>query len=124
MNQTKQERINTVNVIIKEIASLGRKFFEHKGDISFLELKNNEVYMFGEYSKTFFSLHTKNEYPPKDFTMGGTIWALTRDFKDFILTGEKSNHNHGYGGLYCSHWGYSEADMKRIQELAVQLGYL
>jgi len=58
------------------------------------------------------------------FSSGGTIKGLVLDFYDFISTGKKSNHNNGYGGLYCNHWGYSENDMKKIQEFAKSLGYL
>lgn len=80
--------------------------------------------MHNEYNKKDMCLSTKHGYPPKHWHHGGTLWGLTKDFKDFISTGEKSNHNHGYGGLLCPHWGYPESDMKAIQEKAALLGYL
>lgn len=124
MNDTTQERVDTVNLIIKEIASIGRKFFNHKGVIDKISLINGKISMTEGYSGKTFSLHVKKEQPPKEFMHGGTLWALTKDFFEFIQTGEKTNHNNGYGGLYCSHWGYSEKDMKKIQDLATKLGYL
>lgn len=124
MNDTKQERVDTVNLIIKEIASLGRKFFQHKGVIDTISIRNGKIVMTESYSGKTFSLHVINGYPPKEFQHGGTLWALTKDFFEFIQKGVKTNHNNGYGGLYCTHWGYPEADMKKIQELATALNYL
>jgi calcineurin-like phosphoesterase family protein len=121
---SRQNRIEIVNEIIKEIASRGRNFFKYKENVANVFWKNNRLYMLNEYNGKDMCLSTKNHYPPKHWHHGGTLWGLTRDFKDFILTGEKSNHNHGYGGLLCPHWGYPESDMKAIQDKAVTLGYL
>lgn len=121
---TKQERINIVNQIINKIATTGRKFFNYNGGISKIHLKNGKLYMWNEYKQKDMCLLTKNGCKPKDFTHGGTLWGLTQDFIDFINTGEDSNHNNGYGGLYCPYWGYPEEDMKEIQELAKTLNYL
>ena len=121
---SRQDRIEIVNQIITEIANRGRNFFNYKGNVAKVFWKNNRLYMLNEYNGKDMCLTTKNRNPPKHWHHGGTLWGLTRDFKDFIMTGEKSNHNHGYGGLYCPHWGYPESDMKAIQEKAVSLGYL
>lgn len=121
---TKEDRIKIVNEIIKEIASRGRKFFLGKEGVSKVFLKNNRLYMKNEHTGAEMHLSTKFGYPPKGWTHGGTLWGLTKDFKDFIQTGEKSNHNNGYGGLYSPHWGYPEDDMKVIQEKAKSLNYL
>lgn len=123
---SREGRIKIVNEIIKEIALRGREFFLNKkdADMAFIFQKNGRIYMHNEYNKKDMCLSTKNGYPPKHCHHGGTLWGLTKDFKDFILTGEKSNYNNGYGGLLCPHWGYPESDMKAIQEKAVSLGYL
>jgi hypothetical protein len=121
---TREDRINIINIIINKIATTGRNFFSYKGAISKITYRNGRLYMFNEYTKKDMSLSTKYGYPPRGFSGGGTLWALTKDFKDFILSGEKSNHNHGYGGLYCTYWGYEEKDMLEIQKLAKELGYL
>ncbi|OPG98930.1 hypothetical protein B2I21_09885 [Chryseobacterium mucoviscidosis] len=58
------------------------------------------------------------------FSHGGTLWGLVCDFRDYIGGDDDSNHNNGYGGLYCPHWGYPEGDMKAIRKRAEELGYL
>ncbi len=127
---TKQGRINIVNQIIKEIASRGRRFFcnSKTGRIGEIVLKNNRLYYklewHPEWQKPLVNLSPKHNIPPINFNHGGTLWRLMMDFKDFIQTGEYSNHNNGYGGLYCPHWGYPEEDMKAIQQKAIELGYL
>jgi len=121
---TQQNRIDIVNEIIQEIAKRGRKFFARDGRVAKIFLRNGRLYMFNEYNETEMCLSTKNGYPPKGWHHGGTLWALTKDFKDYISNGDPSNHNHGHGGLYCSHWGYSNEDMVDIQETARVLGYL
>ncbi len=91
-------------------------------------LKNNRLYYESEWhpewEKPLVTLSPKYGIQPRNFNHGGTLWGLMMDFKDFIQTGEKSNHNHGYGGLYCPHWGYPEEDMKAIQAKAKELNYL
>jgi len=124
MNTTRQERIKIVNEIIQEISSCGRNFFKFNNNIAYIFEKNNRLYMKNEYNNSDMYLSTKFGYPPKRWTHGGTLWALTKDFKEFIMTGQKTNNNNGYGGLYCPHWGYDNSDMKKIQEKAVSLGYL
>ena len=123
---TREGRIKIINEIIKEIALRGREFFLSKkdGDMAYIFQSDVSLYMHNEYSKVDMYLHTRYGYPPDAFHHGGTLWALTKDFKDFIMTGKFSNHNNGYGGLYCPHWGYPESDMKAIQEKAKELGYL
>jgi hypothetical protein len=121
---SRQGRIEIVNAIIKEIASRSRKFFAGRCGIAEIFQKNGRLYMKNEYNGSEMCLSTKMGYPPKRWCHGGTLWGLTKDFKDFITTGEKSNHNNGYGGLLSRHWGYSESDMLEIQEKARSLGYL
>jgi len=122
--KTRESRIQIVNTIIKEISCRGRKFFSGKFGVAEIFLKNGRLYMKNEYDGSEMYLSTKFGYKPKRWTHGGTLWGLTKDFKDFIISGEKSNHNNGYGGLYCTHWGYSEDDMKAIQNKAKELRYL
>jgi hypothetical protein len=123
MKQTKQDRIDIVNHIIIEIADSGC-FFRYKDRISSVYLKSNRLYMRDAYSQVEIYLSSKNECKPNGFSHGWTIWGLTKDFKEFILKGNKCNGENGYGGLFCTHWGYSVDDMLRIQNKAVELGYL
>ncbi|WP_281225397.1 hypothetical protein [Flavobacterium aquiphilum] len=120
----RQNRIDVVNEIIAKIASLDRKFFEYKGDVSKIFQRHGRLYMFNEYNKKDMCLSTKYGRKPTGFTHGGTLWGLTKDFKEFIVSGKKSNGENGYGGLYCSHWGYSSESMEEIRETAKVLGYL
>jgi hypothetical protein len=124
--QTKEERIKIVNEIIKVIALNGRNFFLNKkdNDMAYISQKKGRLYMHNEYNKEEMYLHTKHGYPPKKWHHGGTLWGLTKDFVEYIQTGNYTNHNNGYGGLYSPHWGYSESDMKVIQGTALRLGYL
>lgn len=123
-NMTKQDRIIIVNDIIKAISNRGRNFFRYKEKNAYIFERNGRLFMYNEYNGTDMYLSTKFGYPPKGWHHGGTIWGLTKDFKEFIITGEKTNGNNGYGGLYSKHWGYDEVDMQSIQETAVKLGYL
>ncbi len=52
------------------------------------------------------------------------MWALIRDFTDFIYGDYNSNGNNGYGGLYCTHWGWLDEEMKKMREYAREFGYL
>lgn len=119
-----EERVRIVNEIIKEIADRGRRFFNgQKGTAEFF-VRNGKVYYKCEHTGKGMCLSIPDDRKPKDWLHGGTLMALCRDFKDFIVTGDKSNHNNGYGGLYCPHWGYSGNDMEAIREKARQLSYL
>lgn len=124
MNTTRQDRINTVNKIISAISVRGRNFFKYKDNTAYIFEKNGKLYMKNEYNGADMFLHTKLGYQPEKWIHGGTLWGLTKDFKDFIQKGGDTNHNNGYGGLYCPHWGYSDEDMREIQKIAIELGYL
>jgi len=120
------KRIIIVNEIIKEIAMRGRGFFLNKKDLNmaYIYEKAGRLYMHNEYSRVEMYLHTKHEYKPKGWHHGGALWGLTKDFKDFVMNGGDTNHNNGYGGLLCEHWGYPKDDMEAIREKAKTLGYL
>lgn len=117
-------RIEIVNEIIKEIASRGRKFFQHNNQPNFIFRANKDLYLHNTYNGFDINLCSKKESKPSKFNHGGTLWGLTKDFKEFILTGIKSNGENGYGGLHCIHWGYPEEDMEAIRNKAKKLGYL
>lgn len=122
--ETKQQRVDKVNSIIREIANRGRKFFAHQDRIATVSLRNGRVYYKSEYHGVDMCLSIPDYRKPKRWHHGGTLMGLCRDFRDYIQTGEKTNHRHGYGGLYCPHWGYSDSDMKEIQAFAKSIGYL
>lgn len=121
---SKTARVAIVNTIIKEIANRGRKFFRYEDRVAEMFVRGNKVYIRDEWKGTEMCLSIPDHRKPKGWWHGGTMMGLVRDFRDYINTGGDTNHNHGYGGLYCQHWGYPEEDMKAIQDLAKSLGYL
>ncbi len=125
MNKTKKQRVETVNKIIEKIANTGRGFFYYDGRISRIEIrKGGHLYWYNSYTEETGGLNHKTKRKPKCFTNGSTLWALVLDMVEFVATGEQANSNNGFGGLYCSHWGYSEDEMLEIQNLAKKVGYL
>lgn len=123
---TKKERLEIVNKIMHEISIRDRRFFYGKtsGITSQLVLKNNKVYYHCNYHDELLFIPTYQEGRPKKWQGGGTLLALVRDFIDYVHKGGYTNHNNGYGGLYCPHWGYTEQSMNEIQAIAKELGYL
>jgi len=127
--KTKEQRVEIINQIIKEIASRGRKFFANKetGAVASLHIMNRKIYYKTEWvyaGITDICLSVPDYRNPKGWYHGGTLLGLVRDFCDYINGDDKSNDNNGYGGLYCPHWGYPDEDMKAIQQKAIELGYL
>lgn len=123
MRKSQLERMNSINELIEVIATIDRKFFysERTGSIAkFIEGKTT-VFWFDEYSEKKISLTYSNR---NNFGHGGTLWGLVNDFKEWILNGEYSDGNNGYGGLYCPHWGYSGEGMTIIREKAKEIGYI
>jgi len=123
-----EERVKIINIIIKVISENGRKFFfDEKTKFTsyvFYNPKTKKCYFKDDYTKQDVCLSPPWGKPSKHFSHGGTMWGLLRDFKDFIHNGPYTNHNHGYGGLYGTAWGYNSEEMKKIQETAINLGYL
>lgn len=105
MVNTKEQRIEIVNQIIKEISTRGRKFFfEHYGVAKIYE-KNKRLYMINEYNGKHMCLSTKYGRSPKGWTHGGTLWGLTKDFKDYIMTGKKKQMEKMVTVVYIVHIG-------------------
>lgn len=121
----KEKRLEVANKLICKIASCGRNFFYYDGDettAKFL-LKNNRIYYMDEYTKAEMLTYNYRQLG-RNFNQGGTMKALVMDISEWIRTGEYTNGENGYGGLFCPHWGYPEKDMKEIQDYARKLGYL
>ncbi|SDQ19313.1 hypothetical protein LHA31_10210 [Carnobacterium viridans] len=125
MDSTKEERVEIINKIIKNIGSVGRKFFyyEPDGQYGYFKIINNRIYYVDEYTKDVLYAYSY-KHLEKGFSHGGTLNALVLDFSEFIRTGKYTNGNNGYSGLYCTHWGYSVGMMQEVQKYAKQLGYL
>lgn len=121
-----QNRIDTINTLIREIGSRGRKFLYSSKDERFAAFHwaNGTLWLTDDY--TGLPLIMDKEVPDTyyQFSGGGTLWGLVCDFRDYILGDDDANHNNGYGGLYCPHWGYPDEDMEAIRQRAKELGYL
>jgi hypothetical protein len=124
--KTKEERLEVVNKIIREIASRGRKFFYSKTKDRYAEMviEKGKVYFIDDYTGERVYAYNTVQNAHRNFSHGGTLWGLINDFREFIVKGEYTNHNNGYGGLYSPHWGYPKEDMQAIINLAKDLGYL
>ncbi|KNE22462.1 hypothetical protein [Virgibacillus pantothenticus] len=131
MNLSKEERLETINKLIRFISEHGRRFFyskstanlENVNSVAFMKLKNGRIYFVDSYTRR--EIAVINNYRDwKGFSSGGTLRALILDFAEFIRTGKYTNGNNGYGGLYCTHWGHSDEVQQEIINYAKEIGYL
>lgn len=122
MNKKQLERLDNINKLIELIANTDRCFFKHEKGISkFIPLKTTVKYIDG-YTQKKVTVNGNNR--DSGFTEGGTMWALVKDFKEYIVTGKKVNGINGYGGLYCAYWGYTDEGQEKIINFAKEMGYL
>lgn len=129
----KQKRIEIVNSLIKYIANNDKNTFNGKG---LLHYKDKPAYFIHDGKSLRFVDHytnvamnmTRSDHKTKiqkmHFSSGGTMWGLVKDFTHFIYGNDDSNGLNGYGGLYCTHWGWTEEAMKNMREYAREIGYL
>lgn len=125
-----QERIELVNRLIREIGSRGLQFlYSKKHDrYAVFHWANGRLWYTDDYTGIPMLMENGKEGKTREqkhgFSHGGTLWGLVLDFRDYIFGDDDANHNNGYGGLYCPHWGYPDDDMKAIRNIATELGYL
>lgn len=129
-NADKEQRVEIVNAVIREIASHDRRFFHHNGQIAELFIKGTKIWYKCEWINdrakhpvTEICLSVPEYRSLKGWFHGGTLQGLVLDFRDFINSGKPANGKHGYGGLYSPHWGYSVGSMSEIRSKARELGY-
>ena len=121
---TKQERLASANEFIKVIASCGRKFFEHEGFVSTLELSpTGRVFFVDYYTKK--RIYTHRKYCNWDgFTSGGTMKRLIESLRDFITKGYTLIAKYFepvYPNGAKNSWGYGD-DILIVRDAAVRLG--
>lgn len=118
------ERVEHANELIKVIASHGRNFFGHKGDIATLELdKNGKVWFVDEYTKCRIYTHYSRRW--KGFNHGGTLRGLVEAMRDYITKGKKltlgwiapTRYNPENGDI----WGYGKEAAATVREEAAKL---
>lgn len=124
MRKSQKERMNNINKLMELIGSLDRGFFKTCNGLDmFVERKTTVKYLNG-YTQKVLTIPNNDWKEIKGFSHGGTLTALVKDFKEFIITGKETNGKNGYGGLYCMSWGYSIKNMDKIIEFAKEIGYL
>jgi hypothetical protein len=112
-----KERLEKANEFINTIGSCGRRFFNHNGEVSRLEVDaRGRVWFIDSYSKKRVYTHYRFEW--RGFTNGGTLRCLIAYLRDYIKRGERfyipSFH----------YWGYDENAMAIVKHKAVELGLL
>lgn len=126
-----QERLDIVNKLITFISNTGRRLFHSNATVESRDV-DSVAYMTIEDDITYFvDNYTLKKVRVKDsgdewdgFSHGGTLRALVLDFADFIGGDNASNGRNGYGGLYCTHWGYSPEEREQVISYAREIGYL
>ncbi|WPQ59985.1 hypothetical protein [Paenibacillus polymyxa] len=121
-----QARIDVINQLIREIGNRGHRFLyseQHDRYASF-HWASGWLWLTDDCTGAPLLMDESKTDEHYHFSQGGTLWGLMCDFRDYINGDDDANHNNGYGGLYCPHWGYSKEDMQAIREKALELGYL
>ena len=130
IKRDKYERIEIVNKLIEFIGEKGRTFLYSKKHtrIAYFVYDGRSLWFIDHYTGVPLKMVKGETYKTRKqeryFSSGGTMWGLVNDFKDFIYGDDDSNHNNGYGGLYCTHWGYPPEEMESIRQFAREIGYL
>ncbi|MBU8716546.1 hypothetical protein [Bacillus subtilis] len=118
------KRMNDINDLIKLIASIDRRIFYRKENISG---EPNQIAYFKFRTKLFFVDDCTGEdvypyelgYEPNGFSHGGNVWQLINSFRRFIITGK-------YGELrdYKEIWAYSYEGCMKIRQKAKEIGFI
>lgn len=123
----KQKRIEIVNSLINYLADHEKSFFKSKHKIGEFKHDGKTLWFIDGFTHVAMRMTRspyKNKKQERNFSKGGTMWGLVRDFTDFIFGNDDSDGENGYGGLYCSHWGWPKEEMKKMREYAREIGYL
>ncbi|MEH0979252.1 hypothetical protein AB1I92_07720 [Bacillus mobilis] len=129
----KQKRIEIVNSLIKYIAENDEKkrkdsgLLHYKDNVAYFKHDGKTLYFIDHYTNVAMSMNRSSrvtKVQEYNFSSGGTMLGLIKDFTHFIYGNDNSNGLNGYGGLYCTHWGWSEEGMEKMREYAREIGYL
>lgn len=120
----KQSRMEDVNKLLVSIATCGRQFFYHKGNISQFELDSRgRVWFVDGYScKKIYTHYTRGAW--HGFSEGGTLRGLIIALRDYIKNGKTIGYALGPFPVWYSQgdpWGYG-ADMQTVKQCAERLG--
>ncbi|RAN86703.1 hypothetical protein B5P41_27955 [Bacillus sp. SRB_28] len=129
MKKDRNQRIEIVNSLLSYLADHEKDFFRYEDENRTAHFKHDgrNLWFVDHYSNVSMRMTRssyKNKKQERYFSSGGTMWALIRDLTDFIYGNDNPNGRNGYGGLYCTHWGWSEEEMKKMRDYAREIGYL
>lgn len=124
MVNDRQQRLNAANELIRTIASCGRHFFEHQGDVAYLELDpRGRVWLHDEYTKKRIYTHYAGYW--RGLTHGGIMRDLIVYLRDYITTGRRPPELlfGPWPDWLCRGdlWGYGE-DIQFVRDKALELG--
>lgn len=123
MNNKQIKRMEDINKLIELIGSTDRCFFNSSNGLSkFISLKTTVRFLDGYTQKEVIIREEGRRLV--NFSQGGTLAGLIRDFKHYIITGKHSDGKHGYGGLYATCWGYTLSGQSKIIDFAKEIGYI
>ena len=123
--ETKQERADKVNELVRVIGDCGRHFFKHRDRYARIEIDHRgRVWWIDDYTgKRIYTHYELGSW--KGFSHGGTLRDLVRDFRDYITKAKQLRANSfGPWPEWLCHgdlWGYG-TDMNRVREAANSLG--
>ena len=120
----KNERLKNANEFLAVIASTGRKFFEHKGFVSTLEVSSTgRVFFIDDETKKRINTHKKHcEW--SGFTSGGTMKMIVEKLRDFITKGHVMRASYfleEWETGFRNPWGYGK-DILKVGAAAKRLG--
>lgn len=114
MKEIEQKRLEKANELLSVIGNCGQKFFNHKGEISRLELDSRgRVWFIDSYSKKRVYTHYGHRW--RGFTNGGTLRSLIIRLRKYIKTGEM------FVLPAWQHWAY-ENDIEIVLTKGEKLG--
>ncbi|MDE1465652.1 hypothetical protein [Spartinivicinus poritis] len=132
-SQTKQQRLEAVNELIKVIASSGRCFFSENADksnkvenpfISTMEIdERGKIWYIDHYTRK--RIYTHNDHDWNYFTHGGTLKRLVAFFRNHISKGAqiRADYFDPNGSFWGEQhpWAYGD-DILIVKEAALRLG--
>ena len=126
VNMSKQSRVDVANELVVTISSVGRKFFNYKGNIGRLEIgEKGHIFWIDHYKSQRIYTHYKGRW--RGFTGGGTLKCLIEQLREFVRTGKKL-YPDTFGPWpqwLCSGdlWGYKD-DMQIVRDKANELNIM
>ena len=126
MVDSKQQRVEAVNKLIKVIADHGRGFFKTGDNYAKMEVDNRgRIWFIDDYTGKRIYTHYNGRW--RGFSHGGTLKDLVKGFRDYISKGVTHSYVPKFGpwpSHFCDGdlWGYGN-DMVKVRQAAKRLGF-